>query len=495
MAKGLLGLEISDKILRYVYLEKEQSDYCVIKADKIEIKINPSAPGSLYKIVQSILEQKDIQPRRIFVTISRRDTAIHQTLLPKMSSSELDEVVSGEIEKIPVFYHRNFDYIYKSYPYSNEKNRIIFAATSRKILNFIIQEIQKTNIRFQDLDISPLNLKEILPLPKSSKHLEAFFVIQDHQSYLGIFEDHQYKLLYKSALGLDHISTAASQLGKEHILSSLMAEMKRAIKSYLSENKKAELNFLWLLWDKEVVFDLDQRIAHDLGLEVEVLYMKKMQKIKVTKEKHLNPVYVIPLLPIIYHIRRLKAQFSFTHFFRSIQIKNYLLKTVVMSLSFIVILGSALGLLYSDLQQKITQGKREKQQISQELKSLDAKSKDLFQKEKEYLAIRQKLLNQATYVAHLNRVSWAQVFSVFSEELPEKMALMSFKFSSSGKAQIKGQAFEMESIAELIRRIDESSILEKGKFDFLRENQIQDQKFFDFGILAHLKKESEKNHD
>ncbi len=92
-------------------------------------------------------------------------------------------------------------------------------------------------------------------------------------------------------------------------------------------------------------------------------------------------------------------------------------------------------------------------------------------------------------------MSWAEVFAIVANELPEDLALSSFKFSEHGKADIKGEAFNMESIAELIRRIDESAILNKGKFDFLREKKVKEEKLFNFGILAKLKEEQKADDD
>jgi Tfp pilus assembly protein PilN len=125
--------------------------------------------------------------------------------------------------------------------------------------------------------------------------------------------------------------------------------------------------------------------------------------------------------------------------------------------------------------------------ITKELKSLEKENQKLMRRYHDYLAIRQKLLDQATCVNQLNRVPWSQVFAIFSQELPEELALNSFKFSESGKAVIKGDAFSMDSIAALIRRIEDSLILEQGKFDFLTEKKYEESKYFSFGILAQLK--------
>jgi hypothetical protein len=91
----------------------------------------------------------------------------------------------------------------------------------------------------------------------------------------------------------------------------------------------------------------------------------------------------------------------------------------------------------------------------------------------------------------VNRVSWSEVLAIVASEMPVDLALTDFKFSESGVATIKGQAFEMESVSELIRRTEASQFLERGKFDFLRERNVDDMNFYEFGIFANLKKQEE----
>jgi len=92
-------------------------------------------------------------------------------------------------------------------------------------------------------------------------------------------------------------------------------------------------------------------------------------------------------------------------------------------------------------------------------------------------------------------VSWSQVLAVVSQEHPDDLALTSFKFSESGGASIIGQAFAMESIANLMRQIEDSAILEKGRFDFLKERELKEVNYYDFGLTAQLKKKKEEQDD
>jgi len=157
------------------------------------------------------------------------------------------------------------------------------------------------------------------------------------------------------------------------------------------------------------------------------------------------------------------------------------------SLMFILCIGIGCTIFSENFHKKTRALQAKTKVVSEKIEHLRIESKQLFEEREEYLGTRQRLLDQATFVNMLNRVSWSQVFSVFAKELPEEVALKSFKFSESGKAHIKGMAFQMDSIAAIIRRIEDSAILEDGKFDFLRENNIKDKKVYDFSIFAKLK--------
>ena len=287
-------------------------------------------------------------------------------------------------------------------------------------------------------------------------------------------------------MGLDHLSKVTSDITKEHLLLNWIAELKRALKSYLVENKQSKIDLIWLVWDKEALPDLDQRIANGLEVEVEVLYVRKLQRISTTEEYQLNPIYSLALTPIYYHINNMPPQFPFDHFFRRFHVQKYLAKAALVAVAFLFLVGSVFGLSIQVLNQKINMVLGETATVQSQIDIREAEAKDLFQKHKEYKESRQRLLDQATYVHKLNRISWAQVFSVVAKELPQELGLTSFKFTESGKAEIRGDSFDMEAIAKLMRRIDDSAILEKGKFDFLTEREVEKIKYYDFGILAKL---------
>lgn len=487
MVRGLLGIEIADRTLRYVFLEKDSNVYRIMKAGKSTADVDLSAPGSLFQAIQSVLETEQISPDRIFLTVSRRDTVIHQVTLPKMSSRELEEVVSGEIEKIPVFFSRNFDYIFRSYPDDKDKVRVLFAAMGRNILDTMIKEVQKTERPCRDLEIFPLNLKDILPLVGAGRGCEALCIVHDHLTYINIIEDGEYRHFYQSSKGLQQLQSAISDISRESILSNLTSEIKRVLQSYASQGAHPKVERIWLVWDQETEPALEERISKDTCLPVDALDLNRLEKIVASQGFQANPVYLPALTPIVFHVYNRKPTFPLNHFFRHLQLKSYIAKAVVMTAAVVAGAGVALAGVLGYFQTQTSALSQELASINQEIVEQKKEADFLLKRHEQYVEIRERLLRQASYVNELNRVSWSQVLAVFSKELPEELALSEFKFTENGSASIQGEAFQMESIAELIRRVDGSAILQAGKFDFLKEKKIDEYRLYNFGILAKLK--------
>jgi len=495
MKAGLLGIEIGDKTCRYVFLQKGKNGYQVTKAGKSSSEADLSAPGALYSFVQSLTKKEDISPKQIYLTLNFSDLLVHQITVPNMTRTELSEVVSGEIEKVPRFYHRPYDFIFRRYLYLKDKAKVIYAAVAKEKISNVLTDCQKCKISCRNIEIAPLNLKDILPIPSTSVEKEAVLVVNDQNSFLSIIEKGQYRFFYRSSIGMNQIQSIASATAKEHILLNWMGELRRAIKSYLLENKSAKIGLIWLIWDKEILPELDELITQELNLDTESLYLKKIHRINPVQEEYQNPIYALALTPIAFQINKWRAHFPLNHFFRNFNIKSYLWKSVVGATLVVVLAAAAFGLFHQRLQVQVRATKSKTCQLEKKIAVLQDEAKGLYQQKETYLQARSRLLEQASYVNALNRVSWSQVLAVVSQEHPDDLALTSFKFSESGGASIIGQAFAMESIANLMRQIEDSAILEKGRFDFLKERELKEVNYYDFGLTAQLKKKKEEQDD
>lgn len=491
MAQKLLGIEISDTAVRYVYLEQVQGSWHVLHADQMTAKINLSNPGQTLSHLNAICEKEHIRPQRVFMTLNRSDVFIHQVIVPKIKELEAEEVLEREIENLPAFHHEQFDYIYKASPHPGNKYKTIFAALPHKIVEYIRQDLITSKVLFGDLEIAPLNIFGVLSLIRPLCSWEAVLCVSSHHSTLCIQEKQNLRLCYRSSTGSHVLSQHHTAVGPRHAYSLWTGELNRVIKSFLLENPKVKLNTIWVVWDKDVLKNLEEALLQDLGLRVEV---PDFSKIRGIQSKALNPIFGLSLTPVIHHVRRIREQFPLNHFLNRPEVLRSILKTATVTVAF---MGLCLGLFLKislDLNHKIARLDQENNALTQEISALTVKSEALLSRQKEFLTVRQKLLDQATSVNQLNRVSWSQIFAIFSRELPGDLALSSFRFGNSGKAEIKGDALSMDAIAAFIRRIDDSKILEQGKFDFLTEKKLEDLKYFSFGILAELRS-AETGHD
>ena len=77
MEKGYLGLEIGEKILRFVYVTKQKNAYVMTRAGELEVNLNFTTPGSLTQAIRMIVEKEELLPKRVFVSISRKDCLLY----------------------------------------------------------------------------------------------------------------------------------------------------------------------------------------------------------------------------------------------------------------------------------------------------------------------------------------------------------------------------------------------------------------------------------
>jgi len=493
MDNKLLSIDIADHKIRYIYCERKKNEFYVIEAGESKVQIDYLVPGTLFDAIINILGFVNITPNRIFLTISRKNTVVHQIVLPKMKPRELEQVVASEIEKIPTFARQDFDHVYKNYPMANGKNRVIYAALSLKDLQYYLRDIQKTEMLFKDVEVTPLNFKLIPDLIQSSNQPEATLIVHDEQTYLTVVEKGNYKLFYKVPVGMDQIDADVNGPQNGNALISWMAEIRRVLKSYLIDNKDVKISKLWLVYDDEVMPDLENQVRKEMRLEVETVKVQNIPNVELATMQNLSSIYSVAMSPILNRFEKNIPHFSLEHFFRHFQIKKYTAKVVALSTLCLVLVGAAFGSFTWTVNQRMVALEKNIKALKVEIKQQKNEAAGLYKKYDQYTATRTLLFDQANYVAHLNRVSWSQVFSVFAGELPGKLALTSFSFQESGNAKIRGEALSMEAIAELIRAIDESEILEKGKFDSLNETAVKNQKIFKFGILAKLKRQKKKS--
>lgn len=495
MAKGFLSIEIAETKIRYLYVEKKGANFQILKSGSSEYQLDITDEGGLSHHVKNLLTVEEIVPQQIFLSLSSSESLIRQVTLPKMRVvKEIEGIIESEVEKVPAFADVTFDFIYSQYSTEDAKTRVIFSALKNNILDYIFSEVKKVG-SFEHFAINPLNLKDLIP-QASSDQTRVLLVIGEAVSYFIIFKGDDYKLFYKTTLGLKNLSLSTGLAG-DNLVTGLTNEVQRVLKSYLADNKDEVISAMHLIYDQQEIQDLHLEIQKKLGLEVEALHLAdvidskfEIQDVAASE----NSAYVLCAIPMLIYLRGLKSQFRLEHFFREQQIKKIFVKALICVGIFVLFYGAVLGMVIKGFYDKTQDLKWSIEETVDKRKLLKAETKDLFDKKKEYIEIREGLLSQATYVKILNRISWSQVFTVVSREMPEGLSLSSFEFNKSGKVFFDGEALNVESVSNLLRSVNTSQILSKGKFDHLVEKELKtnEQKFYSFGILASLRKAKEK---
>ena len=494
MEKGYLSLEIGEKLLRFVYVNKHKGIPTLTRAGELEANLNFSTPGALAQAIRLVVEKEELLPKRVFVSISRKDVLIHQQLMPKMNAAELAEVVPGEIEKIPFFYNQAFEYSYTAFMHNREKDRVLLVAVAQEFLKSVIDDIDATKLAFRDIEISPLNLKELLPKPKSSDTCEALLVVQELCSYFLIYKGNTYLGIYRSPIGAQQISSPVNAAHQEVLLSNWIGEFERVVKSHLVDHPQTPIENVWLIADKTHASTIAAELNKNLDINTEIASAEKIPNLKISESVEWNPAYLCALTPLMFIFGTKKPLFPFDHFFAKFQTQKYVMIVMLKTIVFLMTLSLGLGGVNYFVKKDLVFLRDETKHLSQEIQLLNHQNESLFAQKKEYLDVRKKLLAQAGYVQEINRTSWTHVLAAIATELPPELSLTAFKFSESGDVKINGETFDITNIAELIRKVDQSSILEGGKFEFLREKKQQEAKLFNFGIQANLKgKRGEKN--
>ncbi len=495
MAQGYLGLDISSQSIRFVFLAKQGSHYVVTHEHTEECFFDPHKAGALTKKIKDYLASERLSPQKIVVSLSLSDLLVRDTLLPKIKPKEWDEVISGEIDKIHGFSQKEYDYTWYAYPGPEpNKSKVVFAAVDQQIIDYIIEEVRNTKISFQQIEVTPLNIKELIYQSKPSERTIGVLLVHDQLSYFLVVQDRQIKFLYKANTGSAHLRDKATPSLIPYALKSFVSEIERVLKSFQNEGRKDTVEKIFCVYDKSMVPNLVEQLGGLVSVPLAELKLDGVSRnIKVKEGTVENPMSWVSLYPVLSELLHCKDDFSSHRFFRHQQAHKKVVALSLLGMFIMFGLSVVLGLLALNFSQRKDIVDREMEQVNEQISTLQRESTELFAKRDEYLLVREGLLQQATYVKMLNRVSWAEVLSIVAEDMPEQLALTQFEFFEGGKVSFEGDSLQLETISEMIREVDSSQKLTGGKFDFLKESKEEEIKIFEFGVFAELRSETDLN--
>lgn len=484
MIKRYLSIEIRNEGLFYVLLEPQRKRIKFPYQRKFIPLLKDDFSSSLKETLLKIKKEEKNLENRIFVTLSLKQTIIHQLNLPKMTVKEIEEVIVGEIEKIPAFSQRAYNYIYSYSPLLEERRiKVIFAVIPQEIIDSVISSAKETGFFLEKLMISPLHLFPLIYSFEKKKEDIGVLVVEEKSSYVIVISFSSCRFFYTSPMGLADLYPSSEKRLNTLVFFNWMDEIKRVFKSYSVEVKKEDIDYLYLIWDSSRGNDLAENLSKELGKEVKSLVT---DFIFTEAEESFNPAYFITASPALHQLLKLKEEFPFEKFVFSEKIERTLKTCIVWSMIYFLLVGIVTGKL-------IINYNRDKKRIISKLQTLDMqisklnKKTALLQKERlKLLTIKERLLRQAIAVSQLNLISWSEVFAEVANVLPPKLTLSSFLVRSSQQIELKGEALKIEAIAELIRRLQKADLLKNPEFDYLNEEKTEGKTIFKFGIVADL---------
>ncbi len=475
-------------------MKKKQKGGILSKIGKIPLSdsYDLKKPANFSSLIQQLLNKEKLSPKQICLTVSPEEALIHQISLPKMKESELNEVIRTEIERIPKFSNKEFDYIYSWSKLDEQRLRVLICALTKDSINAYIQGIQETGIILNRLEISPLNILEALSLHagKDKKDsVQALLVLEDRLSHVTIFQQNEYKLFFQLTVGKLDLYTQNFELTKSNY-ASWVEEINRTFKSYQREFRTSAIEKVWIIWDNENTKDIDKLLAKDLETEV-IVPQPEDFAIKAELEKEFNPIYFLSLAGAINQIKDIKQKLNFRHFLRQIELKKILNKVKFLVLIYILCISVLLGGFIAYYVVSTNKLLIREKEAGQRIVSLNLETQELRKERDGYINTRNKLLMQAAYVKLLNRISWSEIFARTGAALPDNVSLSLFEASEGGAVKLEGATFSIDTIAELIRKINDVSFLETAQFNFLREREVDEKnekkKIVEFGIITQLK--------
>jgi Tfp pilus assembly PilM family ATPase/Tfp pilus assembly protein PilN len=487
MLKGYLSIEVTSSKIRYLFVSKVDGGYRILKAGMLLHALNVLSAGELTRRLQELIQVEKFSPIRLFVTLCLQDNYIRQVNLPKMEISELQMAIRAEIEQHPVFNNRAFDYLYQSTVHTGDKGHVVFAAVEQSVLDYLLSECRSLGVPFSHLEIAPMNLKEILHLLEPGVESQAVLVVNDQSSYLMVYWGKQFRLIHQSSIGQEQLYPRQNGKINQPVLTGFVGELKRAFNSYQSQHRLEIFNKVWLLWDAQGAAGFETALAGPLGMNVESLTLEHLSKWVMDPDRQgANPIYALAATPAVIYLEKIKEQFPLTYFFRDQHVTHYVLKWVTVIVLVLGFAGYFLGIKSFENYQKQKSLKMEMAASTDAINKLQNTLQDLYRKREKFLIVRQGLFEHGRYIKSLNKTQWAQVLTAFTKDMPNEMTLTAFKFQESGPVTFSGESLKAENVSGLIRRMDDSGVMQQTEFDFFTEKLVDDQKVYSFEIKAQL---------
>ncbi|HEC68871.1 MAG TPA: hypothetical protein ENI31_01090 [Candidatus Omnitrophica bacterium] len=485
-------LEIGPRELRCARLEKRANTLLIFQLDTLTI------PEDIFKnkdtkafafLIKEFFRKKGISLKNLYLSFWDKDAIFQELVLPPVPSSEINQIVINEIEKLPYFSQGNYLYTYNVYSTEDKKKvRVLYLAFSRDFFDFSLQALRECRANVLGFDIVPLNILNLFYSQPQSEP-RGLILVENSLSYVLVFEKEELSIIYVANSGLEDICQKEGGINQASF-KVWAEEVKRAFKFYETATRKI-VKDIFLIWDNQKVKDLDKVFSSYSGREVSELRLPcKIKFFKEAEREKFNYKY-LSLIATSLRTFGIKHEFDLERIWSREKTPEFLRKVLISSITYIVFIGVLVGMLSFYFINSEKNLKRKIKKLSQKVNFLRRRTQALKMEKEKYLTLRDEILKQANFISKLNRVSWSKVFLEIGKALPKEVWLKSFRAEKASLIKLEGYSLSLDSVASLIRSLKNIELLRNVKFNFVRERKIEDKDIKEFGIEASLSLKSE----
>jgi len=490
-AQKSLALELSDKSVRYCLLEKGAKRFRLTQAGSVELDDVQFSRESFAKALAEILTKIGTSHVKLFVNILRREVLFNSVILPQMPPNELEEVIGGEIVKIPTYFDKEFDFIFSSFPYVDTKMRVMYCAVYREIINGIVDAAKQHKLALQEIALAPMSLLRNAYTWGDNGTEQMLVVVGDTSNYVMAFQQKQCKFFFSGSMG----RSALVKNGVSDKLSMLAwtTDTNRIITSYFMAHGGQMVQKIFLIWDNDGVADLATELEERLSKTVVKTDLKMFPDIEYEGGAEINPAYFVAISPVVSYYKNLKSEFSFEKFLEAFNYNGNILK-IVGQLGVFIALG--VFMVFAIGRFALIENHKASEQLSQ-VKSKITLIETENQKDDADASLsdtaKGDILAQLTTVNNINKVSWSKVFDAVVNHMPQGVSFTSFKVMDTGDVDIKGRTYNIETIGSFMHSLGDIPFLQDIKATEIKDTQSeereinqQEKKTFSFDITAEL---------
>lgn len=295
-SKKAIGIEIDDKEIRAVELQKRKSKIFLSRYDRISLPPGIVEDGKISKLdelggyLKELLGKNKFKKKNIVLGLSNQDIMIRKISLPDIPKEKLDLLVSNQAQGYIPFPLDNciLDYMVvgKKETRDIKQVEILLAAAQLPMIESFYQCFSKAGLIIEDIKISSLAILDVINKEKN-KGVVIFIDIPNNLANLVISVDGAPKLVrllrvnLAQATGIAPASTTSKMELLDIVLSTwsqiLYNEIRSSIQYFQTYENIDLIDRIILSGCGSRIIGLDRALENSMDIPVEII--NPMQKI------------------------------------------------------------------------------------------------------------------------------------------------------------------------------------------------------------------------